>query len=403
MTETFEERIRMWLRGLFGDTNDKKLKNLQPYVDAANRFEPEIEKLTDDELKGKTAQFRQMIDNALSGVEDVKLLPDDLPKMPGQIRSTKDKALGVVLEQILPEAFAVCREGGRRVLNMRHFDVQLLGGAALHFNKIAEMRTGEGKTLVATLPSYLNGLSGRGVHVVTVNDYLARRDAEWMGQLHRFLGLSVGLIYSHQPEHEKYEAYRADIAYGTNHEFGFDYLRDNMRTSLDELVQRAYYFSIVDEVDNILIDEARTPLIISGFPTDSFKEIYVRMAQIAPLMHIGADKDDEDCDYWVDEKSKNVLLTERGIINGEKLLGVPDLYDVHYNFAHHLSQALRAKELYKLDTDYVIRPNEEGKPEVTIVDEFTGRMMVGRRWSDGLHQAIEAKEGVPIQEETLTY
>lgn len=286
---------------------------------------------------------------------------------------------------------------------MRHFDVQLLGGAALHFNKIAEMRTGEGKTLVATLPAYLNALSGRGVHVVTVNDYLARRDAEWMGQIYKFLGLSVGLIYSQQPDEEKWQAYRTDIAYGTNHEFGFDYLRDNMRTALDRLAQRPYYYAIVDEVDNILIDEARTPLIISGFPSESFVDIYKRMAQIAPVLEKGKDKDDEDCDYWVDEKSRNVLMTERGIINGEKMLGVKELFDVHFNFHHHLVQALRAKELYKKDTDYMIRQSEEGKAEVCIVDEFTGRMMVGRRWGDGLHQAIEAKENVPIQDETQTY
>jgi len=399
----FEDRTRAWLKGLLGDTNEKRVKFLSAYSVSANTFEPAIEKLTDDELRGKTAEFKQRIENALKGVEDRKLMPDDAPKMPGQIRTVKDGVLGNVLEQILPEAFAVCREAGKRVLNMRHFDVQLMGGAALHFNKIAEMRTGEGKTLVATLPAYLNGLTGRGVHVVTVNDYLARRDCEWMGQIYRFLGLTTGLIYSHQPDWEKADAYRADISYGTNHEFGFDYLRDNMRTSLEELAQRPYYFAIVDEVDNILIDEARTPLIISGFPTESFHEIYLKMAQVAPRLEKGKDKDDEACDYWVDEKGRNVLLTERGIINGEKLVNVPDLYDMHYNYAHHLVQALRAKELYKHDIDYVIRPNEEGKPEVCIVDEFTGRMMVGRRWSDGLHQAVEAKESVPIQEETMTY
>jgi preprotein translocase subunit SecA len=399
----FEDRARGWLKGLLGDTNEKRIKFLRTFVEQANAFEPTIEKLSDEDLRGKTVEFKNIIDNALKEVENIKLLADDIPKMPGQIRTTHDRQLGVILEKLLPESFAVCREAGKRVLGMRHFDVQFMGGAALHFNKIAEMRTGEGKTLVATLPAYLNALAGRGVHVVTVNDYLARRDSEWMGQLYRFLGLSTGLIYSHQPEPEKFQAYRADISYGTNHEFGFDYLRDNMRTSLDELVQRPYYFSIVDEVDNILIDEARTPLIISGFPTESFTEIYLKMAQIAPMLHKGKDKEDEECDYWVDEKGKNVLLTERGIINGEKILSVPDLYDVHYNFAHHLVQALRAKELYKLDTDYVIKENEEGKPEITIVDEFTGRMMVGRRWGDGLHQAIEAKEQVPIQEETLTY
>lgn len=403
MVESWEERTRGWIKAMFGDTNEKRLKLLTGYVDAANLLEPTMEKFSDEELRAKTAEFKQIVDNALKDVPDIKLMPDDAPKMPGQFRAQKDKVLADVLEKLLPEAFAVVREAGKRTLNMRHFDVQLIGGAALHFNKIAEMRTGEGKTLVATLPAYLNALSGRGVHIVTVNDYLARRDSEWMGQIYRFLGLSVGLVYSHQPEHEKWQAYRADIAYGTNHEFGFDYLRDNMRISLDQLVQRPYYYAIVDEVDNILIDEARTPLIISGFPTESFTELYKRMAQVSPMLQKGKDKDDEDCDYWVDEKGRNVLMTERGIINGEKILGVKDLFDMHYNFHHHLVQALRAKELYRRDIDYVVRANEAGEPEVVIVDEFTGRMMLGRRWSDGLHQAVEAKEDVPIQEETLTF
>jgi preprotein translocase subunit SecA len=401
--DTWEDKAKAWIKGLFGETNDKKLKFLTDFQVRANEFEPQLEKLSDEELQAKTAEFRNRIDNAMKGVPDKLLMPLDAPKMPGQFRTEKDRVLAGVLEEMLSETFAVCREASRRVLGMRHFDVQLVGGAALHFNKIAEMRTGEGKTLVATLPAYLNGLTGRGVHVVTVNDYLARRDSEWMGRLYKWLGLSVGLIYSHQPEQEKFDAYRADIAYGTNHEFGFDYLRDNMRTSLDALSQRPYYFAIVDEVDNILIDEARTPLIISGFPQESFIEVYKTMCQVAPMMQKGTSKDDENCDYWVDEKTRNVLLTERGIGNAEKMLGVSDLYDVRWNLAHHLSQALRAKELYKVDTDYVIRPNEEGKPEIVIVDEFTGRMMVGRRWSDGLHQAIEAKEGVPIQDETMTY
>lgn len=401
--ESWEDKAKTWLKGLFGDTQEKKIKFLEDYVTRANSFESQFEKLSDDDLKAKTVEFRNRIENALNGVPDKLLMPADAPKMPGQLRNEKDRVLAGVLEEMLPETFAVCREASKRVLGMRHFDVQLMGGAALHFNKISEMRTGEGKTLVATLPAYLNGLTGRGVHVVTVNDYLAKRDSEWMGRLYKWLGLSVGLIYSHQPDDEKFSAYRADIAYGTNHEFGFDYLRDNMRTSLDALAQRNYYYAIVDEVDNILIDEARTPLIISGFPQESFVQIYQVMCQLAPSMQKGVSKEDEECDYWVDEKGKNVLLTERGIANAEKMLNVPDLYDVHYNFAHHLSQALRAKELYRLDTDYVIRPNEQGKPEVVIVDEFTGRMMVGRRWSDGLHQAIEAKEGVPIQDETMTY
>ncbi|MFN8656997.1 MAG: preprotein translocase subunit SecA [Candidatus Obscuribacterales bacterium] len=403
MSVSLEDKARTWLKSLFGESNDKKVRLLQDYVKRASHLESQMEKLSDEELAGKTAEFRNQIDNALKGVENKILIPETVTKMPGQIRTAHDRELGKVLEHILPESFAVCREASRRVLGMRHFDVQLMGGAALHFNKIAEMRTGEGKTLVATLPVYLNGLTGRGVHVVTVNDYLARRDSEWMGRLYKFLGLTTGLVYSHQGDDEKMSAYRADITYGTNHEFGFDYLRDNMRTSLDQLAQRQYYYAIVDEVDNILIDEARTPLIISGYPTESLVEVYNRMSQVAPMLHRGRDKDDEDCDYYVDEKGKNVLLTERGILNAERLCGVSDLYDVRWNLAHHLSQALRAKELYKVDTDYVIRMNEEGKPEIVIVDEFTGRMMVGRRWSDGLHQAIEAKEGVPIQDETMTY
>jgi len=400
---SWDEKGREWLKGLFGDTNERRVKSLQPYLERTNNLESQIAALSDDELKGKTAEFKTIIDNALKEVPDMRLIPEDAPKMPGQFRFQKDKVLASVLDKMLPEAFAVCREVGKRTLNMRHFDVQIIGGAALHFNKIAEMRTGEGKTLVATLPVYLNALAGRGVHVVTVNDYLARRDAEWMGTIYRFLGLDVGLIYSHQPDHEKYKAYRADISYGTNHEFGFDYLRDNMRTSIDELVQRPYYFAIVDEVDNILIDEARTPLIISGAPSESYTEVYKRMAQIAPLLERGMDKEDEECDYWVDEKQRTALITERGVINAEKLLGVNDLFDMHFNFHHHLSQAIKAKELYKRDSEYVVRPNEEGQLEVVIVDEFTGRMMLGRRWSEGLHQAVEAKEQVPIQDETMTY
>jgi preprotein translocase subunit SecA len=399
----WDERGRQWLRGLFGDTNERRLKDLRPILERANMLEPEMEKLDGEDLKRKTVEFRTKIDNALKDVPDIKLIPDDAPKMPGHVRTQKDKVLGEVLHDIMPEAFAVVRETSKRLLNMRHFDVQLLGGAALHFNKISEMRTGEGKTLVATLPVYLNGLTGRGVHVVTVNDYLARRDSEWMGILYRYLGLTTGLVYSHQPDWEKKAAYATDITYGTNHEFGFDYLRDNMRTSLDDLVQRPYYYAIVDEVDNILIDEARTPLIISGAPAESYTEIYKRMAQLAPLMERGRDKDDEDCDYFVDEKARNVLVTERGVINAEKLLGVNDLWDMHFNFHHYLVQALKAKELFQLDKEYVVHQNEEGEMEVVIVDEFTGRMMTGRRWSDGLHQAVEAKENVPIQEETMTY
>ncbi len=403
MSESFEERARQWFKNAFGDTNEKKLKMLQEKVAKANSFAAAFEQLSEEELKGKTVDFRNRIANALKGQPNNELIPPDAPKMPGQLRYNHDRILAGVLDDILPEAFAVCREASRRVLGMRHFDVQLIGGAALHYNKISEMRTGEGKTLVATLPAYLNGLTGRGVHVVTVNDYLAKRDSEWMGRLYKYLGLTTGLVYSHQEDEEKTLAYQADITYGTNHEFGFDYLRDNMKKSLEDQAQRPYYMAIVDEVDNILIDEARTPLIISGFPTESYIEIYKTMAAVAPMLHKGRDKDDEDCDYWVDEKSRNVLLTEQGHTKTEKILGVPDLYDVRWNLAHHVCQALRAKELYRRDIDYVVHPNEEGKPEIVIVDEFTGRMMAGRRWSDGLHQAVEAKEGVPIQDETMTY
>src|SRR5579883_469134 len=334
----FDDKLRQWLKTLFGDTNERRLKDLQPFLERTNALEPEYSRLSDDELKAKTGLFKLQIENALKDVPDIKLIPDDAPKMPGRIRTQKDKVLGEILEEIMPSAFATVRESGKRILGMRHFDVQIIGGAALHFNKIAEMRTGEGKTLVATLPVYLNALAGRGAHVVTVNDYLSKRDSEWMGAIYRFLGMSVGLVYSHQPDWEKKQAYGADITYGTNHEFGFDYLRDNMRTSLDDLVQRPYYYAIVDEVDNILIDEARTPLIISGAPAESFTEVYKRMAQLAPLMEKGKDKDDEDCDYWVDEKGRNVLITERGVINAEKLLGVESLFDMHFNFHHHLVQ-----------------------------------------------------------------
>ena len=378
MLDVLEEKAKGFLKQLFGDTNEKRVQHLQPYVDKANSFDAAMQKLTDEELQGKTAEFKAKIANALKDVEDVKLIPDETPKMPGQMRTKKDIVLAHVLEEILPEAFAVCREAGKRVLGMRHFDVQFMGGAALHFNKIAEMRTGEGKTLVATLPTYLNALAGRGVHVVTVNDYLARRDSEWMGRLYNFLGLTTGLVYSHQPDHEKYQAYRADITYGTNHEFGFDYLRDNMRKSLDELVQRPYYFAIVDEVDNILIDEARTPLIISGFPRDSHTDLYVRMSQLAPLLERGKDKDDEECDYWVDEKQRNVLLTEQGIINAEKMLDVADLFDMHHNYSHHLVQALRAKELYRIDTEYVIHPDEEGLADDVLDDRAEVIRRAGR-------------------------
>lgn len=393
-----------FLEKIFGENNDAKLKAIQPFVEKINNLEAELVKLSDDELKAKTAYFKNIIDNKLNDVEDRLLVPEDSPKIPGIIRTARDKATLEILDQILPEAFAVVREVSKRVLNMRHFDVQLLGGAALHRGNIAEMRTGEGKTLVGTLPVYLNALCGRGVHVVTVNDYLARRDSQWMGKIYNFLGMSVGLVIPHQKKAEKYRSYRADITYGTNNEFGFDYLRDNMESNLKNCVQRDYFYAIVDEVDSILIDEARTPLIISGMPSKGQREVYITMSKLSMRLKKGKDKDDQNCDYWVDEKARNVILTDKGIKNAEGLLGIDDLWDIRANLAHNLLQALKGKELFKKDIDYVIRPNPENnnKPEVVIVDEFTGRLMMGRRWSDGLHQAIEAKESVPIQEETLT-
>ena len=388
-----------------GDPNKKTLDKIYPLVDQINSFEAIIEKLSDDELKQKTIFFREKINQKLSSVSFEKFIKDDVPRMPGQIRTSHDKALAEVLEEILPEAFAVCREASRRVLNMRHFDVQLIGGIQLHRGGIAEMQTGEGKTLVCTLPAYLNGLTGNGVHVVTVNDYLAQRDSEWMGKLYNFLGLSVGLISSGMNSKQRQASYGCDITYGTNNEFGFDYLRDNMETELGDCVQRPYYMAIVDEVDSILIDEARTPLIISGLPDTRKNEIYQVMAKLAKQLKKADNEKDKSADahYYVDEKARNVILTDAGIHQAESLLKVKDLWDPETNLAHHLIQALRAKELFNRDTDYIVKPDEEtGKKEIVIVDEFTGRLMEGRRWSDGLHQAVEAKEGVTIQEETLT-
>jgi len=361
---------------IFGDPNDRLIKKIQPTVEYINSLEPEISKLTDEELKDKTAEFKERLANREKSSN-----------------KEKDRALEQeMLDSILPEAFAVVREAGKRVLNMRHFDTQLIGGIILHQGKIAEMRTGEGKTLVATLPAYLNALTGKGVHIVTVNDYLAKRDSEWMGKIYKFLGLSVGVVLSNRSYDDfnaKKEAYAADITYGTNNEFGFDYLRDNMAGSLEQCVQRPYSYAIVDEVDSILIDEARTPLIISGRLEQS-AETYKLMAKIAPML-------EKDTDYTVEEKNKNVILNEEGIDKAQELLDVKDLFDPSIQYAHYLLQALKAKELYHKDTDYVVKNGE-----VIIVDEFTGRLMEGRRWSDGLHQAVEAKENVKIQDETQT-
>ncbi|NNM80336.1 MAG: preprotein translocase subunit SecA, partial [Gallionella sp.] len=361
------------LKSIFGSRNDRLLKQYRATVLTINQFESSIGKLSDEQLRGKTESFKQR------------------------------SAQGESLDSLLPEAFAVVREGSRRALGMRHYDVQLIGGMALHYGKIAEMRTGEGKTLMATLPAYLNAISGRGVHVVTVNDYLASRDAAWMGKLYRFLGLSVGVILSQMDSRDKQAAYAADITYGTNNEFGFDYLRDNMATQREERFQRRLNFAIVDEVDSILIDEARTPLIISGQAEDDVA-IYAQMNLLAPKLR--KQKDEEsDGDFSVDEKSQQILLSETGHEHAEQLLGqaglLPaggSLYDpANISLIHHLYAALRAHNLYFRDQHYVVQNNE-----VVIVDEFTGRLMSGRRWSDGLHQAVEAKEGVAVQKENQT-
>ncbi len=368
--------IKLLLK-LLGDPNDKKVKSMMGVVEHINALEPEFAKLTDDELRAKTQEFK-----------------DILAKRPTSKNFKEDLKLEKeALDKILPEAFATVREAGKRVLNMRHFDVQLVGGYFLHNGHIAEMRTGEGKTLVATLPAYLNALTGKGVHVVTVNDYLAKRDSEWMGKIYKFLGLTVGVVLSSGEGARDFEvkrnAYQCDITYGTNNEFGFDYLRDNMAASEEMLVQRPFNYAIIDEVDSILIDEARTPLIISGRLAQS-AETYQMMAKVAPQLQ-------KEIDYTVDEKNKNVILTEEGIDHAQELIGVKDLFDIQTQYAHHLLQALKAKELFVKDTDYVVKNGE-----VMIVDEFTGRLMEGRRWSDGLHQAVEAKEGVEIQDETQT-
>ena len=363
---------------IFGSRNDRTIKNLRKTVALINALETQLEALSDEDLKAKTAEFRERYDNGQS------------------------------LSDILPEAFAVVREASKRVNGMRHFDVQLLGGMVLQQGRIAEMRTGEGKTLTATLPAYLNGLTGKGVHVITVNDYLAKRDAETNRPLFEFLGLTVGCNVPGMMPQQKKQAYAADITYGTNNEFGFDYLRDNMAFSIDERVQRPLFYAVVDEVDSILIDEARTPLIISG-PAEDSSELYTEINTIVPLLELQEKEDEEgiegDGDFTIDEKSKQVHLTERGQIKVEELLterGLIEEGDSLYSEASitllsHVYAALRAHKLYQKDVDYVIKENE-----VIIIDEHTGRSMEGRRWSEGLHQAVEAKEGVKIQNENQT-
>jgi len=350
-------------RKVFGTQNDRELKSIYPIVDRINQFEPQIRSLSQAQIQAKTGEFRQRIAN------------------------------GESLDQILPEAFAVVREASWRVIGQRHYDVQMIGGISLHRGKIAEMRTGEGKTLVATLPCYLNALEGKGVHVITVNDYLARRDSSWMSQIYGFLGLSTGIIVHGLSDSQRKQNYGCDISYGTNNEFGFDYLRDNMKFRLEDYVQRDLHYAIVDEVDSILIDEARTPLIISG-PTEESTDLYYQIDR----QIISQGGLTRETDYTIDEKSKTASLTEAGVDKMEKRLGVSNLYDpTHIELLHHVNQALRAHVLFKRDVDYVVK---EG--EVLIVDEFTGRLMPGRRWSDGLHQAIEAKEDVTIENENQT-
>src|SRR4026209_287532 len=374
--------IQNILAKIVGTQNERDLKKLRPIVGQVGAFEAATQALTDEQLRAKTAEFRARLGN------------------------------GATLDDLLPEAFAVVREAGRRVLNMRHFDVQLIGGMVLHSGKIAEMKTGEGKTLVATLPTYLNALEGKGVHVVTVNDYLARRDSEWMGRVYRFLGMSVGVIQHELNDQQRQVAYGSDITYGTNNEFGFDYLRDNMKFEFAQMVQRGHHFAVVDEVDSILIDEARTPLIISG-PAEESTDLYYEVDRVIPRLTPGAvtqgqtkAEDREELektgDYLVDEKHKTVTLTETGMAKAEKMLEhrlqPGGLYDpANMPLLHHINQGLRAHTLFKLDVDYMIKDGG-----VVIVDEFTGRLMPGRRWSDGLHQAVEAKEKVKIERENQT-
>src|ERR1700716_2899942 len=357
-------------RKFFGSSNDRRVRKYQPRVDAINALEPEIVKLSDEALRARTDAFK------------------------------KEVAEGKTLDDILVPAFATCREAAKRAIGQRHFDVQLIGGMILHEGRIAEMKTGEGKTLVATLPVYLNALAGRGVHVVTVNDYLATRDSEWMGQVYKFLGLKVGVIVHGLDDEQRKVAYDADVTYGTNNELGFDYLRDNMKYRMEDMVQRGHIFAIVDEVESILIDEARTPLIISG-PLDDRSEFYNTIDAYIPRLEKG--------DYEVDEKQRTVTLTEAGMEKMEQTLRANDLlkgeslYDVeNVSTVHHVNQALRAHKLFQRDKDYIVRVSSEGLGEVVIIDEFTGRMMPGRRYSEGLHQALEAKERQPIQPENQT-
>ena len=421
--------INTLLGKVFGTKNEREVKRAMPRVEAILALEPEMQKLSDEQLRAKTDEFRRRIQERVSAIPDE---PDADPERLKQIEDERFKIINEVLEDILPEAFAVVREAGRRVLNMRHFDVQLIGGMVLHQGKIAEMKTGEGKTLVATLPVYLNALSGRGVHVVTVNDYLAKRDSEWMGKLYRFLGLTVGVIVHDLDDQQRRDAYAADVTYGTNNEFGFDYLRDNMKFDLNDCVQRGHNFSIVDEVDSILIDEARTPLIISGSSEESTDK-YAKVNRIIPKLAKGEELSPQELhrmmeagkvppeqmglmrqklaevgddpqrkiltgDYAVDEKHRSITVTDEGWEKVEGMLGIGNIADPeNWPLKHHVETGIKAHALYRRDVEYVVKDGE-----VIIVDEFTGRLMPGRRWSDGLHQAVEAKENVKIERENQT-
>ena len=393
------------LTKIFGSANERLLKRIAPIISEINALEPEVQRLSDDELRERTAGFKEAVERKIAGAELIGTTAEEQRK---SLRNAVDEAL----EEILPEAFAIVREASRRTIGLRHFDVQLIGGIVLHRGMISEMKTGEGKTLVATLPAYLNALAGKGVHVVTVNDYLAKRDTEWMGKIYRFLGLTVGCIQHDLDDAERREAYAADITYGTNNEFGFDYLRDNMKFEPGALVQRGHYFATVDEVDSILIDEARTPLIIAGASEESTEKYYsanecvgrLKIEQQRLLAELK--KSDGDIDlkkdprlyYHVDEKQHTATMTEEGVEAAERILGSGNLYDpANMELLHCVEQGLRAHTLYNLDKQYIVKDGE-----VVIVDEFTGRLMPGRRWSDGLHQAVEAKEGVKIEAENQT-
>jgi len=421
--------INTVLGKVFGTKNEREIKRLMPRVAAINALEPQMQELSDEQLRAKTDEFRKKIQERIT---QVPAEPEADLERQKEIDKERLRITNEILDEILEESFAVAREAGRRVLNMRHFDVQLIGGMVLHEGKISEMKTGEGKTLVATLPVYLNALSGRGVHVVTVNDYLAKRDSEWMGQLYRFLGLTVGVIVHDLDDQARREAYVADVTYGTNNEFGFDYLRDNMKFDLRECVQRGHNFAIVDEVDSILIDEARTPLIISGASEESTDK-YARVNRIIPRLEKGEELSQQELaklldsgkvaeeekeallaelaeagsdtqrkiltgDYAVDEKHRNITVTDKGWEHVEQLLGIGNIADPeNWALKHHVETAIKAHALYHRDVEYVVKDGE-----VIIVDEFTGRLMPGRRWSDGLHQAVEAKEGVKVERENQT-